>query len=65
LPQPIPGGDDLKLWLFGYHVAFTVERDAIVYDDADVDRTGAALVQSFKQFQMRGKDPDATADKLV
>jgi len=50
------------MWLFGYHVAFTVERDAFVDDDADVDGTGAAFVQSFKQFQMGGKNPDTAAD---
>jgi hypothetical protein len=50
------------LWLFGYHVAFAVERDAFVDDDADVDGTGAAFVQSFKQFQMRGKNSDTAAD---
>jgi hypothetical protein len=44
LPQSVPGCDDLKLWLFGYHVAFAVERDAFVDDDANVDGTGAAFV---------------------
>jgi hypothetical protein len=62
LSQPVPGCDDLKPWLFGYHVTFTVERDAFVNDDADVNGAGAAFVESFKQFQMRGKNSDTAAD---
>jgi hypothetical protein len=45
LPQPIPGCDDLKLRLFGDYLASTVERNALVDDDADIDGAGAAFVE--------------------
>ena len=64
LPQPIPRRDDLKLRLFRDDVAFAVEGDPLVNNDADVDRTGAALVQSLEQFQMGGENPHPTADQL-
>src|SRR5262249_48220197 len=59
LPQSVPGSDDLKQRFFGDHIATAVERDALVDDDANVDGTGTAFVESLEQLQMGGKDADA------
>jgi hypothetical protein len=54
----------LELRLFGNDIAAAIERDALVNNNADVNRAGATFVQSFKQFQMSGKNADTTADQL-
>src|SRR6266436_7922167 len=64
MPQPVPGRDDLKQWLFGDYIALAVERDPFVDNDADIDGASAAFVQSLQQFQMGGKDADPAADKF-
>jgi hypothetical protein len=64
LAQPIPRRNDLQLRLFRDDIAAAVECDALVNDNADIDRAGATSIQSFEQFQMSGKNADATADQL-
>jgi hypothetical protein len=52
------------LRLYGDHVAAVAERDALINDDPNVNRTSAAFVESLEQFQMRGKNSNSAADKL-
>lgn len=64
LSQAVPGRNDLELRLFGNNPAVTIEGDALVDDDTDIDGTRAAFVERFEQFQMGRKDSDATANQL-
>ena len=47
-----------------HHLTGTVECHALIDNHADINGTGAAFVERFKELQMGGKDSDAATDKL-
>ena len=61
--QTVPRGQDLRQALFRDHPPGAVERDAPLHRDAEVARSGAALLQRFQQFRMCG-DAGAAADQV-